>query len=490
MAAREILHNWRGTPVTTKDRTVTLGALRSSGYKIESVKDEIRRNLITKLESGEPLFPDILGYEETVVPQVCNAILSKHDMLFLGLRGQAKTRMLRQLVRLLDDAIPIVAGSEIHDNPYSPVSKYARDLLAAQGDATPIEWIGRRDRYHEKLATPDVTIADLIGEVDMIKHAEGRYLSSELTMHFGLIPRANRGIFCINELPDLAPKIQVGLFNVLEERDVQIRGYPVRLDLDLAMVFSANPEDYTNRGRIVTPLKDRIGSVIRTHYPITREIGIAISDQNAWLERANGSGVALGIPVYIKEAVEEIARLARSSPHVNQQSGVSVRMSIANLENVVSNAERRAIKCRERSIVPRVSDLVSAAASSRGKLELTMSEDDGHEDKLIHRIIDEAVKNVFTLHLDARELRPIVDYFESGQSVEIGDSLSTKTVLERIGKVPGLKKKADELAAKAIPGLSDRDAAAASAAEFILEGLHVHNKLNKSAKAGGISYRR
>jgi magnesium chelatase subunit I len=476
--------------VTTKDRPVTLGELRSSGYKIESVKDEIRRNLIAKLDSGEPLFPNILGYEETVVPQVCNAILSKHDMLFLGLRGQAKTRMLRQLVHLLDDAIPIVAGSEIHDNPYRPVSKYARDLVVAQGDATPIAWIGRHERYHEKLATPDVTIADLIGEVDMIKHAEGRYLSSELTMHFGLIPRANRGIFCINELPDLAPKIQVGLFNVLEERDVQIRGYPVRLDLDLSMVFSANPEDYTNRGRIVTPLKDRIGSVIRTHYPVTREIGIAISDQNAWLERANGTGVTLAIPVFIKEAVEEIARLARSSPHVNQQSGVSVRMSIANLENVVSNAERRAIKCRERSIVPRVSDLVSAASSSRGKLELTMSEDDGHEDKLIYRIIDEAVKNVFTIHLDARELRPIVDYFESGQSVEVGDSLANKTVLERIGKVPGLKKKADELAAKALPDLSDRDAAAASAAEFILEGLHVHNKLNKSVKAGGTSYRR
>jgi magnesium chelatase subunit I len=476
--------------VTTKDRPVTLGELRSSGYKIESVKDEIRRNLIAKLDSGEPLFPNILGYEETVVPQVCNAILSKHDMLFLGLRGQAKTRMLRQLVNLLDDAIPIVAGSEIHDNPYSPVSKFARDLVAEKGDATPIEWIGRHDRYHEKLATPDVTIADLIGEVDMIKHAEGRYLSSEMTMHFGLIPRTNRGIFCINELPDLAPKIQVGLFNVLEERDVQIRGYPVRLDLDLAMVFSANPEDYTNRGRIVTPLKDRIGSVVRTHYPITREIGIAISDQNAWLDRAHGNGTALAIPAYIKETVEEIARLARSSPHVNQQSGVSVRMSIANLENVVSNAERRAIKCRERSIVPRVSDLVSAAASSRGKLELTMSEDDGHEDKLIYRIIDEAVKNVFTLHLDARELRPIVEYFESGQNVEVGDSLASKTVLERISKVPGLKKKADELAAKAIPDLSDRDAAAASAAEFILEGLHVHNKLNKSAKAGGISYRR
>ena len=407
------------------DRPRTLGALIASGFRIESVKDEMRRNLIAKLLAGEVLFPEILGYEETVVPQVQNAILSKHDILFLGLRGQAKTRMLRQLVRLLDDATPIVAGSEIHDNPYAPVSKYARDLVASQGDATPIDWIGRQDRYHEKLATPDVTIADLIGEVDMIKHAEGRYLSSELTMHFGLIPRTNRGIFCINELPDLAPKIQVGMFNVLEERDVQIRGYPVRLNLDLCMVFSANPEDYTNRGRIVTPLKDRIGSVIRTHYPLTRETGISISDQNAWLERENGSS-AVAIPIYIKQIVEEIARLARSSPHVNQQSGVSVRMSIANLENVVSNAERRAIVHREPWVVPRVSDLGFAAASSRGKLELTMSEDDGHEDKLIHRIIDEAVKNIFTLHLDVRELRPIVDHFETGQSIEIGDDLPAR----------------------------------------------------------------
>ena len=322
------------------DRPRTLGELKSSGYRMESVKDEMRRNLIAKLEAGEPLFPDILGYEETVVPQIQNAILSKHDMLFLGLRGQAKTRMLRQLVHLLDEAIPIVAGSEVNDHPFAPVSKYARDLVAERGDDTPIEWVGRDRRYHEKLATPDVTIADLIGEVDMIKHAEGRYLSSEMTMHFGLIPRTNRGIFCINELPDLAPKIQVGLFNVLEERDIQIRGYPVRLDLDLCMVFSANPEDYTNRGRIVTPLKDRIGSVVRTHYPLTREIGIAISDQNAWLERSH-DGTTLAVPQYVKEIVEEVSRLARSSPHVNQQSGVSVRMSIANLENVVSNAERR-----------------------------------------------------------------------------------------------------------------------------------------------------
>ncbi len=310
------------------ERPRTVGELKASGYRWESVKDELRRNLIAKIRRREPLFPDILGYEETVLPQVQNAILSRHDMLFLGLRGQAKTRMLRQLVNLLDEALPIVAGSEVNDHPYRPISREGRDRLAAGGDETPLAWVGREARYHEKLATPDVTIADLIGEIDMIKHAEGRYLSNELTMHFGLIPRTNRGIFCINELPDLSPKIQVGLFNVLEERDIQIRGYPVRLALDLCMVFSANPEDYTNRGRIVTPLKDRIGSVVRTHYPLTRDLGIAINQQNAWLDRDGGT---LAVPRYIQEVVEEVSRLARTSPHVNQQSGVSVRMSIANL---------------------------------------------------------------------------------------------------------------------------------------------------------------
>ena len=474
------------------DRPRTLGDLRASGYRLESVKDEMRRNLVRKVRAAEPLFPDILGYEETVVPQIQNAILSRHDMLFLGLRGQAKTRMLRQLVHLLDDAIPVVAGSEVNDHPFAPLSKDARDRVAAEGDSTPIDWVGREHRYNEKLATPDVTIADLIGEVDMIKHAEGRYLSSELTMHFGLIPRTNRGIFCINELPDLAPKIQVGLFNVLEERDIQIRGFPVRLELDLCMVFSANPEDYTNRGRIVTPLKDRIGSVVRTHYPLTRELGVAISDQNAWLDRGEGGG-RLSVPNYVKDVVEELSRLARSSPHVNQQSGVSVRMSIANLENVVSNAERRALLNKETWVVPRVSDLAHVVPSTRGKIELTMTEDDGHEDKLIGRISDEAVKVVFTQHLDAREFRAAVDFFESGKSVELSDTVSSREVISRVEKVPGLRKRAEELARESHPDLSDpsaKEAATASAAEFILEGLHVNNKLNKMVKNGATSYRR
>src|SRR5947209_1121308 len=344
------------------DRPSTFGELKASGYQVISVKDEMRQNLIRKLQANEPLFPGIVGYDETVIPQVQNAILSKHDVLFLGLRGQAKTRMLRQLVHLLDDAIPIVAGSEVNDNPFAPVSREARDRLVKEGDVSPIECIGRDRRYHEKLATPDVTIADLIGEIDLIKHAEGRYLSSEMTMHFGLIPRTNRGIFCMNELPDLSPKIQVGLFNVLEERDIQIRGYPVRLELDLCLVFSANPEDYTNRGRIVTPLKDRIGSVVRTHYPLTRELGIHITEANAWADR---DGPPVVVPQFMKEILEEVARLARTSPAINQQSGVSVRMSIANYENMISNAERRGIITHENPVVPRISDLVYLAASAR-----------------------------------------------------------------------------------------------------------------------------
>ncbi len=473
-----------------QDRPRTLGELKASGYPLESVKNEMRRNLIAKLKQGENLFPEILGYEETVFPQIQNAILSRHDMLFLGLRGQAKTRMLRGLVKLLDDAIPIVEGSEVNDHPYAPISRESRDKINTLKDKTPIAWVGRDERYQEKLATPDVTIADLIGEIDMIKHAEGRYLSSELAMHFGLIPRANRGIFCMNELPDLSPKIQVGLFNVLEERDVQIRGFPVRLNLDLCMVFSANPEDYTNRGRIVTPLKDRIGSVVRTHYPLSRELGVKINDQNAWLERDGGR---IAIPAYVKEVVEETSRLARTSPHVNQQSGVSVRMSIANLENVVSNAERRAIQNGESWIVPRVSDLAHMSASSRGKIELVMAEDEGQEDKLVERIVAEAVKNVFTQYCDAREFRSAVEAFESGLAIEIGDTISAAELLKRVEKVPGLLKKAEELAKKISPEVVEsaaRPALHASAAEFILEGLHTHNKLNKNMKHGVSSYKR
>jgi magnesium chelatase subunit I len=473
------------------DRAQTLGQLRASGWKSVGVKHEMRRNLLAKLKRGETLFPGIIGYDETVIPQVINAVLSGHDVLFLGLRGQGKTRMLRMLVELLDEALPIVAGSEINDDPYAPLSKYARDLVATKGDACPIEWIGRDRRYHEKLATPDVTIADLIGEVDLIKHAEGRHLSSEDVMHFGLIPRTHRGIFCMNELPDLSPKIQVGLFNVLEERDVQIRGFTVRLALDVCMVFSANPEDYTNRGRIVTPLKDRIGSVVRTHYPLTRELGMQITDANAWRERGDGPQIA--VPKFLKEIVEETSRLARTSPHVNQASGVSVRMSIANYENLVSNAERRALVLGEERAVARVSDLVALVGSSRGKIELNMTEETGEEDKLLSRIVEEAVKSIFDQHFDPKHYRNIVEYFESGNTLEVGDRLPAAEVLKRIDAVREFRKQVAKSAGELDPELAAtplRPQLEASVAEFILDGLYCHNRLNKKQKSGTASYGR
>jgi magnesium chelatase subunit I len=471
-------------------RPSTLGELRASGYQSVSVKDEMRRNLIRRLKAGTSLFEGIIGYDETVLPQVQNALLSKHDMLFLGLRGQAKTRMLRQLVHLLDDAIPIVAGSEINDDPLRPLSRYAKDLLAQHGDATPIVWIGRDQRYHEKLATPDVTIADLLGEIDLVKHAEGRYLASELTMHFGLIPRSNRGIFCMNELPDLSAKIQVGLFNVLEERYIQIRGYPVRLPLDLCLVFSANPEDYTNRGRIVTPLKDRIGSVIRTHYPLSRADGIAITEANAWSERG---GVEVLVPHFMKEILEEMARLARGSAAINQQSGVSVRMSIANAENMISNAERRGLLVEENPVVPRLSDLVSLAAGTRGKIELALNEEDGQEEKLIQELLGAAVKNVFEGYGDLKQLRPLLEWFEGGKTFLTGDRLPSTAYVQRLGEVPALQKAVARLLERPeLCAIAVRAPAAltASVIELLLEGLHSAQRLNKTTKTSESVFRR
>ena len=471
------------------DRPRTLYELKASGYKPVGVKREMRRNLLAKLRNKQELFPGIIGYDETVLPQVQNAVLSGHDMLFLGLRGQGKTRMLRMLVQLLDDAIPVVAGSEINDDPTAPISKYARDLVGSRGDDCPIEWVGRDRRYNEKLATPDVTIADLIGEVDLIKHAEGRHLASEDVLHFGLIPRSHRGIFCINELPDLSPKIQVGLFNVLEERDVQIRGFPIRLGLDLCLVFSANPEDYTNRGRIVTPLKDRIGSVVRTHYPLTRETGIRITDDNAWAERDDGVPVA--VPRFMKEIIEETSRLARTSPHVNQSSGVSVRMSIANYENMISSAERRSIVLGESQAVARISDLSHLAASARGKMELNMTEEVGEEDKLVTRILGEAVKTVFDQHLQPKQFRNVVEYFEGGNTLEVGDAVPATEILVRIERIRDFGKQVQKIAAEFEPQAASGPSFAAlqaSVAEFILEGLHCHNRLNKRPKGGGQQY--
>lgn len=460
----------------------TFGELKSSGYKTRSVKIEMRDNLLRKLRSGEPLFPGIMGYDDTVLPQIENAILSQHDMLLLGLRGQGKTRILRMLTSLLDEYLPIVAGSDINDDPFHPLSKYAKDQLAVHGDKTPIEWVKRDDRYNEKLATPDVTIADLVGEVDLIKHAEGRHLSNEDVMHFGLIPRSHRGIFCMNELPDLSPKIQVGLFNVLEERDIQIRGFTVRLPLDLCLVFSANPEDYTNRGRIVTPLKDRIGSVVRTHYPLTRELGVQITDENAWIER--DSAVKVHIPHFVKEIIEETSRLARVSPHVNQASGVSVRMSVANLENVVSNAERRALKLGQSHAVVRISDLTAMNASSRGKVELSLSEESGDEDKLLSRITGEAVKNIFDLYLTPKTYKNVVDFFENGGHFVADDKASSAEFLKKAEQIRGFNTQLTEAhSALKIDSNFPKEATPdlqASLAELILEGLYCHNRLSKS----------
>src|SRR5215471_444761 len=412
---------------TSHPRAATVGQLKETGYKPCSGKDKLRRNVIRKLKAGEELFPGIVGYRESVVPQIVNGILSKHDLLFLGLRGQAKTRILRLLPTLLDEWIPVLGGVEINDDPIAPMTKAGKRIVAEQKDDAKIEWVHRADRYHEKLATPDVTIADLIGEVDLVKHAEGRYLSDETTMHYGLIPRSNRGVFAINELPDLAPRIQVGLFNVLEERDIQIRGYPIRLNLDVCLVFSANPEDYTNRGRIVTPLKDRIGSVVRTHYPETLDEGLRVTQENAWLDRnadTSGSGVKVEVPRFMSEIVEEVVRLARSSPHVSQASGVSVRTSIANAETLVSNAERRGIITGEKRVVPRICDLNYLVASSRGKIEMTLAEEEGAEDKLIQSLVGEAVKSVFGRYARLDDYEPIIEQFQNNLTFPGGDELS------------------------------------------------------------------
>ncbi|HZL34120.1 MAG TPA: sigma 54-interacting transcriptional regulator [Tepidisphaeraceae bacterium] len=465
----------------THPRPATVGQLKETGYRFRSVKDELRRNLIAKLRNNEELFPGIVGYRESVIPQIVNGILSRHDLLFLGLRGQAKTRILRLLPDLLDEWLPVLADVDINDDPIAPGTRGGKRIIAEQGDDAKIEWVHRSDRYHEKLATPDVTIADLIGEVDLVKHAEGRYLSDESTMHFGLIPRSNRGIFAINELPDLAPRIQVGLFNVLEERDVQIRGYPIRLDLDVCLVFSANPEDYTNRGRIVTPLKDRIGSVIRTHYPETAAEGIQISEQNAWTTRDDGdsgSGVKVDVPRFMNEIIEETVRLARSSPHVSQASGVSVRTSIANVETVISNAERRGIRTGEKRVVPRMCDLAYLVASCRGKIEMTLAEEEGAEDKLIRSLVGEAVKAVYGRYDDADSHDNITEQFRGNLTFPAGDDLSADEFAANMKAIKGLPQAAANLAKEL--GVDGGDVATlASVGEFLLEGLYVNNRLSK-----------
>jgi magnesium chelatase subunit I len=473
-------------------RAATVGQLKETGYKPSSVKDELRRNVIRKLRAGEEMFPGIVGYRDTVIPQIVNGILSKHDLLFLGLRGQAKTRILRTLPTLLDEWIPVLAGIDINDDPIAPMTKTGKRILAEQGDDAAIEWVHRDDRYQEKLATPDVTIADLIGEIDLVKHAEGRYLSDESTMHYGLIPRSNRGLFAINELPDLAPRIQVGLFNVLEERDVQIRGYPIRLNLDVCLVFSANPEDYTNRGRIVTPLKDRIGSVIRTHYPETIDEGITVTEENAWLARngeVSASGVSVEMPRFMSEIVEEIVRLARTSPHVSQASGVSVRTSIANAETVVSNAERRGIVRGETRVVPRICDLNNLVASSRGKIEMTLGDEEGAEDKLIQSLSGEAVKNVFNRLTKGTDFESVSEQFKGNLTFPAGDDLPADEFIANMKTLKPLYKAATTLCATMSLDPGD-NAMLAAVGELILEGLYVNNRLSKYNTKGRTFFRK
>ncbi|MEP6296723.1 MAG: sigma 54-interacting transcriptional regulator, partial [Ilumatobacter sp.] len=407
-------------------RPTTLGALRDSGWVSRPVKQEIREHAIARIAAGEPLFTGVSGYEDTVMPQLENALLAGHDVIFLGERGQAKTRMIRSLTGLLDEWMPIIEGSEINDDPYNPVSRYAIDLVAEHGDATQIDWVHRDRRYGEKLATPDTSIADLIGEVDPIKVAEGRYLSDELTLHYGLVPRTNRGIFAMNELPDLAERIQVGLLNVLEERDIQIRGYKVRLPLDVILMASANPEDYTNRGRMITPLKDRFGSQIRTHYPLEVATEVAIMKQEARsLDISTPDGdISVSVPEYLGEVIATFSHLARSSNQVNQRSGVSVRLSVSNFEALSANALRRGLKAGERNVVARVDDLDALPASSQGKIEIESLEE-GREGLILQTLIKGAVLTVFKDAVDPAQTRAVVDAFEEGAVAHTGEDITS-----------------------------------------------------------------
>ena len=459
----------------------TIGQLRESGYQVLSVKEEMRKNLIEKMRKGETLFPALVGYEETVIPQVENAILSGQDLILLGERGQAKTRLARSLVSMLDEETPAIAGCEINDNPYQPICQACRAKVEEQGDDTEIAWIGRERRYGEKLATPDITIADLIGEVDPIKVAEGRYLSDELTIHYGLIPRTNRGVFCINELPDLVERIQVGLLNIMEERDVQIRGYKVRLPLDLYVVASANPEDYTNRRRIITPLKDRFGSQARTHYPRTIEHEIKIMENER--TRFTEDGVQMVVPPYMREIVAEITHLARKSGDISQRSGVSVRVSISNFENLLSNAHKRAIRLGEAQAAPRISDLPAVVASTTGKIEIEAL-GEAREERIVDKLVQGAVLSVFGRHFRAEQFEELVKRFGEGLTVEVSEATPVARYAKWAAELPGMRDAVTKLGAQGNP------ACLASALEFVLEGLHLSRKLNKDRVAGRMRYRR
>jgi magnesium chelatase subunit I len=453
--------------------------LRQSGYRPRPVKQEIRDNLVAKLQAGDTLFPGIIGYDETVIPQLVNAVLSRHNFILLGLRGQAKSRILRGMVDLLDDRIPVVPGCEIHDDPLAPICASCRARIAKEGDRLAIGWLRREDRYVEKLATPDVTIADMVGDIDPIKAAEaGLNLSDELTMHYGLLPRANRGIFAINELPDLAGKIQVGLFNILQEGDVQIKGYPIRLKLDVMLVFTANPEDYTARGKIITPLKDRIGSEIRTHYPATRIDAMAITKQEAWTDRTGA--LKIDIPDYVREVIEEIAFQARTDRKIDKRSGVSQRLPITTLELVISNAERRALAQGEKLVVPRVTDIYAALPSITGKFELEYEGELRGAEQIARDLIRSAVGSVFSGVFDGVDTRTVVEWFDLGGSLPLSDSSSADDVIAQTRGVQGLRELASHAGVK--PGAAAP--AVASAVDFVLEGLYAQKKISRSDERG------
>lgn len=466
--------------MTSEPRPATLGALRQSGHVRESVRDELRRNLLSRLRSGDARLPGIVGYDDTVLPQLANALIAGHDLILLGERGQAKSRLMRSLVELLDELTPVIAGCEINDHPYDPICRRCRDLLQENGDGTPVAWIGRSDRYGEKLATPDISIADLIGEVDPIKVAEGRYLADELTIHYGLIPRCHRGIFGINELPDLAERIQVGLLNIMEEKDVQIRGYRVRMPLDLLVVASANPEDYTSRGRIITPLKDRFGSQIRTHYPLAIEEEVAIMEAEGSTPPA---GIDVLVPGFMKQVVAEMTHLARRSPHISQSSGVSVRMSIGNYENLSANAIRRAARLGEELAVPRISDLAFVVPSTAGRVEIEAL-DEGKEEQVLERIRRGAVAAVFGRHFAPSQFESLVARFDEGQTMEVGESVPAVSYGRAFGERAELGSALRRLQ------LPDQPEVRASVIEFLLEGLHLAKRLNKDDLNGRVLYRR
>ena len=460
----------------------TLGELRAAGYASRSVKDEMRSNLIRKLEAGDELFPGVLGYQDTVVPQIVNAVLARQNFILLGLRGQAKSRIVRQLAALLDERVPVIAGSEVNDDPLRPISKHGRQAVNELGDDTPIEWIGRDARYIEKLATPDVTIADIIGDMDPIRAARGGHLlSDELTINFGLLPRANRGIFAVNELPDLAGRIQVGLFNIMQEGDVQIKGFPVRLPLDVMLVFTANPEDYTARGKIITPLKDRIGAEISTHYPEEVDAGMDITRQEAWVSRPGPDGTPgrpVEVPGFVAEIIERIAFLARIDKRIDQRSGVSQRMPISVLENAVSNAERRAITLGEEVAVPRVGDVYAALPAITGKMELEYEGELQGADRIARELIAQAAAETFESRRRAPvddELEEIVDHFDRGGVLQLADVARADTLVEGFRSVPGLMDVVESLDVD-----MGTDALDAAACELVLEALVAERRISRS----------